>query len=215
MVSHPVSGVHRRAERNPGTAPCHGSKMCIRDRDNTAAIGDGAYHDGKGTSIAITGGIVTASGQYGIGRGNTSEPYPSAYRGKFSMTGNAVIFTKGITDTSEQDQWNGIVFFSTSGQVYGDSVTVDTDFTIPEGYTLTIPDDGTLCVGDGAVSYTHLSSLQRCNGIFLLLPTFCPRVRFVLKGQKETAGDCLPGTQLIDEPEIILLKGTASRIRLL
>ena len=60
------------------------------------------------------------------------------------MAGNAVIFTKGITDTSEQDQWNGIVFFSTSGQVYGDSVTVDTDFTIPEGYTLTIPDDGTL-----------------------------------------------------------------------
>ena len=59
------------------------------------------------------------------------------------------------------------------------------------------------------------SSLQRCNGIFLLLPAFCPRVRFVLKGQKETAGDCLPGTQLIDEPEIILLKGTASRIRLL
>lgn len=74
------------------------------DGDNTAAIGDGAYHDGKETSIAITGGIVTASGRYGIGRGNTSEPYPPAYQGEFSMAGNAVIFTKGITDTSEQDQ---------------------------------------------------------------------------------------------------------------
>ena len=71
--------------------------------DNTAAIGDGAYHDGTGTSITITGGIVTASGQYGIGRGDTSDPHPTDYMGKFSMTGNAVIFTKGITDTSEQD----------------------------------------------------------------------------------------------------------------
>ena len=134
------------------------------DGDNTAAIGDGAYHDGKETSIAITGGIVTASGQYGIGRGNTSEPYPSAYRGKFSITGNAVIFTKGITDISEQDQWNGIVFFSTSGQVYGDSVMVDTDFTIPEGYTLTIPDDGTLCVGDG-VTITNDGSIENYGTI--------------------------------------------------
>lgn len=134
------------------------------DSDSTAAIGDGAYYDGTGTSITITGGIVTASGRYGIGRGNTSEPYPSAYQGNFSMTGNAVIFTKGITDTSEQDQWNGIVFFSTSGQVYGDSVTVDTDFTIPEGYTLTVPTDGTLCVGDG-VTITNDGSIENYGTI--------------------------------------------------
>lgn len=134
------------------------------DSDSTAAIGDGAYYDGTGTSITITGGIVTASGRYGIGRGNTSEPYPPAYQGEFSMTGNAVIFTKGITDTSEQDQWNGIVFFSTSGQVYGDSVTLDTDFTIPEGYTLTIPSDGTLCVGDG-VTITNDGSIENYGTI--------------------------------------------------
>lgn len=144
------AGIGGGWDASGGTIRITGGTVYASSEGNGADIGDGGFSAGQGTSITISGGVVTANGWYGIGRGTTNT-YPPAYQGSFSTgpDGTAVIFTSVITDQSEKENWSGVVFFHTSGEVYGDNVTLKTDFTIPDGYTLTIPEDTTLTIGNG------------------------------------------------------------------
>ena len=139
-----------------------------------AGIGGGRYMEGyvdrnEGIDISISGGVITATGggnAPGIGAGVAPNGDSGAV-GSFEASGNAVIFTNSILDTSDKAQWTGIIFQGTEGKVYGSSVTLDTSFEIPSGYTLTVPGDATLTLGDG-VTITNNGAIENCgviNGI--------------------------------------------------
>lgn len=133
-----------------------------------AGIGGGRY-DGtqaEGIEILISGGVVTATGggnAPGIGPG-VGENGDSGAVGSFQADGNAVIFTNSILDTSLRDQWTGVIFQGNEGEVYGSSVSVDTSFTIPDGYTLTIPGDAELILGEN-VTITNNGTIENCGVI--------------------------------------------------
>ena len=133
--------------------------------ENAAAIGGSWGDGGYNGTITISGGIVEATNS-----GGQSDAIGGDHRGPsgtFSTgtNGNAVIITSSISDTSKQDDWDGIFFINNanSGTVYGD-VTLQEDWTIkndqtleiPEGTTLTVPEDvmltnnGTI-TGDGVI----------------------------------------------------------------
>lgn len=120
-----------------------------------AGIGDGNYYGGEDTEITVSGGVITTDGTIGIGG------FDGAYQGSFSMgeDGSAVIFAQSITDQSSKSQWNGVFFFGTSGTLYGSEVTLDTDVTIPAGYTLTVDEGKKLTVGTG-VTVTNNGSIE-------------------------------------------------------
>lgn len=136
-----------------------------------AGIGGGRYTEGyvgrnEGIDISISGGVIHATGggnAPGIGAG-VDQNGDRGSVGSFEASGNAVIFTNSILDTSLQDQWAGIVFQGTEGEVYGSSVTLDTSFAIPDGYTLTVPGDATLTLGDG-VTITNNGTIENCGVI--------------------------------------------------
>lgn len=136
-----------------------------------AGIGGGRYTEGyvgrnEGIDISISGGVIHATGggnAPGIGAG-VDQNGDRGSVGSFEASGNAVIFTNSILDTSLQDQWTGIIFQGTDGEVYGSSVTLDTSFEIPSGHTLTVPGDATLTLGDG-VTITNNGTIENCGVI--------------------------------------------------
>ena len=154
------AGIGGGWDASGGTIRITGGTVNASSEGNGADIGDGGYSNGQGTSITISGGVVTANGRYGIGRGTTNA-YPPPYQGSFSTDsdGTAVIFTSVITDQSEKKNWSGVVFFHASGAVYGDNVILETDVTIPDGYTLTIPVDRTLTIA-GGVTVTNNGTIE-------------------------------------------------------
>ena len=116
-----------------------------------AGIGGGA-NSGDGGDIKIYGGTVMAQGSvgvngpgHGIGGGSTE-----LQNGTLTIKGDAFVVASSIGDTSKQNEWNGVVFIGTTGNVYGTSVTLTNDAEIPAGYTLTIPDNRILIVKSGA-----------------------------------------------------------------
>ena len=88
-----------------------------------------------GKNITIGGGNVTVSG----GRVGIEGPLSTG------ESGNAVIFASSISDQSQKDSWNGVIFEGTQGKVYG-NVTPEGSFEIPANYTLNIPDGNTLTI---------------------------------------------------------------------
>lgn len=136
-----------------------------------AGIGGGRYTEGyldrnEGIDISISGGVITATGggnAPGIGAGVDQNGDGGAV-GSFEADGNAVIFASSILDTSDKEQWTGIIFQGTEGEVYGSSVTLDTSFAIPNGHTLTVPGDATLTLGDG-VTITNHGAIENCGVI--------------------------------------------------
>ena len=128
-----------------GTITITGGMVTATGGTNGAA-GIGGGPQGAGGTITITGGTVIAEGSWyadGIGSGISQH-------GTFSTgeDGHAVIITNGISDESNKDSWDGVIFDrdSHNGQVYGSNVTPTEDFEIPEGYTLTIDDSKTLTI---------------------------------------------------------------------
>lgn len=136
-----------------------------------AGIGGGRYTEGyvgrnEGIDISISGGMIHATGggnAPGIGAG-VDQNGDIGSVGSFGASGNAVIFTNSILDTSLKEQWAGIVFQGTEGEVYGSSVTLNTSFVIPDGYTLAVPGDATLTLGDG-VTITNNGTIENCGVI--------------------------------------------------
>ena len=129
-----------------------------------AAIGGGYdplnSYDGEDCgTVTINGGHVTATGAengYGAGIGGGGGGDVGGAGGTFSTGtgGSAVIFAQGgenaaaISDTSGQENWQGVIFQGNAGQVYG-GVTLSDDVEIPAGYTLTIPSGTSLTVPEG------------------------------------------------------------------
>lgn len=123
-----------------------------------AGIGGGA--NGGGGAISITGGVVTATGGHyergnlslygsGIGNGADTGANPDTSGTFSSQNGNAVIIASSISDqTGKETAWSGIIFEGSEGKVYGDQ-TLQEDFEVPNGKTLTVPAGATLTIGSG------------------------------------------------------------------
>ena len=114
-----------------------------------AGIGGGAGttmrpEGGAGGTITITGGIVTAISEMGHGIGGgynnalTEEGIGDGGTFTTGENGNAVIIASSMGDQSHKDSWKGIIFEGTEGKLYGDTVTPESNFEVPQGYTLTI-----------------------------------------------------------------------------
>ena len=120
-------------------------------------------------SVTITGGVVVASGQTaqaGIG-------LPENSFENLVISGDCVIFANGGSYSSDiraaaigtrantrntpytdgievpTDNWHGIVFRNKSGLMYGNSVSLHDDVTIPDGYTLILSAGQQLTIPNG------------------------------------------------------------------
>ena len=122
-----------------------------------AGIGGGGAANSS-VAITIIGGTVTASGGKGadgIGNGGESQNGSSS---TFSTgdAGNAVIYatagdgtdTEAIVGKDDTDNWLGVIFLGNDGKIYGDSVTPNENFSVPEDSTLAIESGKTLVVAD-------------------------------------------------------------------
>ena len=195
-----------------GTVTIHGGSVTATGGQDAAGIGGG--YDGSGGTITIHGGNVTATGGMsaaGIGGGlNGSGGKITIHGGSVTATcgsltagigdgyggsggsfatgtdGHALIVANGgISDTSNQNSWSGIIFDGNTGTVYGDQtlqenlkISSDKTLTVPKNITLTVKDgvtltnsgtitgDGTLggegnLVGSGTVANTIRNNLQK------------------------------------------------------
>ena len=120
-----------------------GNVTAIGKGYDSVGIGRALTGTSKGT-ITINGGVVNATSSFDHGINASRD-------GTFSTgtDGHAVIFTNGIPDYHSRDSWNGIVFIGTQGRVYGSTVTLKDNVTIPEGYILVIREDQKLVVPEG------------------------------------------------------------------
>ena len=120
-----------------------GNVTAIGKGYDSVGIGRALTGTSKGT-ITINGGVVNATSSFDHGINASRD-------GTFSTgtDGHAVIFTNGIPDYHSRDSWNGIVFIGTQGKVYGSTVTLKDNVTIPEGYILVIREDQKLVVPEG------------------------------------------------------------------
>ena len=126
--------------------------------DYGAGIGGGQY--GTGSNITISGGTVTATGSAGgagIGGDNGGN-------GGTIAIYNSFVMASSISDTSSQDSWSGLIFNGEAGKVYGESFTISTDCTIPEGKTLVVAADQTISIADTKAIYNNGTIYN--NGIF-------------------------------------------------
>ena len=170
-----------------GTITIHGGNVTATGGPSAAGIGGGL--NGSGGTITIHGGSVTAtcgSLAAGIGDGDGGSGSSFATR----TDGHALIVANGgISDTSNQNSWSGIIFDGNTGTVYGDQtlqenlkISSDKTLTVPENTTLTVKDgvtltnngtitgDGTLggegnLVGSGTVANTIRNNLQKDSNV--------------------------------------------------
>lgn len=123
-----------------------------------AGIGGGGETNSS-VAITISGGTVTATGGKGAdGIGNGGGKSSSAQPATFSTgeDGNAVIYatagegtdTEAIVGKDDTSNWRGVIFLGNDGEIYGDSVTPNENFSVPESSTLTIESGKTLVVAD-------------------------------------------------------------------
>ena len=127
----------------------------------TQGAGMGGGRCGTGSDITISGGTVTATGSNGgagIGGG---------YNGSGSniTISNSFVMASSISDTSSQDSWSGLIFNGEAGKVYGESFTISTDCTIPEGKTLVVAADQTISITETA-TFTNAGTIYN-SGTFI------------------------------------------------
>ena len=155
--------------------------------DSGAGIGGGS--NGSGGTVTIYGGSITATGGkdaagIGGGIGGSDGSFATGTGGHALIVANG-----GITDKKNQGSWSGIIFEGDSGTVYKDQ-TLQENFEIPSGKTLTVPQntaltipqgvtltnsgtitgDGTLdgegnLVGSGTVAQTITNNLQKDSAV--------------------------------------------------
>lgn len=123
---------------------------------------------GSGGTVTISGGTVEAISTEGVGIGSGGMPFyqseshyvdqyihcVSGEAGTFATgpDGNAMLIATGRIAHIEDDDdsaWQGVIFLGSEGQLYGTSVTLSEDVTIPSGNTLEIGQGQTLSVGRG------------------------------------------------------------------
>ncbi|WP_294698427.1 S-layer homology domain-containing protein [uncultured Flavonifractor sp.] len=161
---------------------------------------------GDGGAVTISGGTVSAesAGGAAIGSGGapiyqSGSPNVDAYftcsggdSGTFATgsDGSAVLFATGsgadnhIQDDDDSSGWNGVIFLDGKGQVYGTSVTLQHDFTVPNGDTLEIRQDQTLSLAPDTTMtiynedcLTGAGTLDNGGGTYQILnplPVFTP-----------------------------------------
>ena len=137
------------------------------ESETGAGIGGAGKLDAEGVkgTITISGGHITAISAEGAGIGGGSNSENVITESSVFTTGengNAVIIASSITDQSQKENWQGIIFEGTQGKVYG-NVTPDEDFEVLENYTLDIPENITLTIAEG-ITMTN-------NGIVNVLGT--------------------------------------------
>lgn len=106
-----------------------------------------------GEDITITGGTVTATLVGGSGDSIYAERSFSTTDTTVepAIIGNAVIIADGVYNKpSEEDALSGVIFEGNEGKVYGNPI-VTTNFTIPSETDLTIDENRSLTVSDGAM----------------------------------------------------------------
>ena len=178
-----AAGIGGGYDGSGGTITIHGGNVTATGGMSAAGIGGGL--NGSGGIITIHGGSVTAtcgSLTAGIGDGYGGSGGSFATR----TDGHALIVANGgISDTSNQNSWSGIIFDGNTGTVYGDQtlqenlkISSDKTLTVPKNITLTVKDgvtltnsgtitgDGTLggegnLVGSGTVANTIRNNLQK------------------------------------------------------
>ena len=101
----------------------------------------------NGGTVTATGGNVTTTGQQAAGIGSGFEGSGGSFT--TGTDGHALIFANGgIADKTMQDSWSGIIFDENDGKVYKDQ-TLQENFEIPLGKTLTVPQNTTLTIPQG------------------------------------------------------------------
>ena len=126
-------------------------------------------YSSDGGTVTISGGTVEAVSTEGVGIGSGGMPFyqsespdvdqyihcVSGEAGTFATgtDGNAMLIATGriahIEDDDDTSAWQGVIFLGSEGQLYGTSVTLSEDVTIPSGNTLEIGQGQTLSVGRG------------------------------------------------------------------
>ena len=150
-----------------GNITIKGGIVTASGSNGGAGIGGGT--DGGGGVITINSGTVTAtSGAGGTGIGGGL----GGAGGTFSTgpDGSAFIAASSIGDNDDKTGWSGIIFAGSTGQVYGGSVTLNTDAEIPAGAVLTVPDGTTLTVPDGVTLTVPDSAVLTNNGTINVNP---------------------------------------------
>jgi hypothetical protein len=102
---------------------------------------------GAGGNITINGGTVTAYG----GMESAAIGYAGA---TLTMNGNAVVFANTLKNINYEaintdGVISGLLFVARSGRMYGKSVTITANTTVPEGFTLIVPADAILTIPTG------------------------------------------------------------------
>ena len=163
-----VSGGTVSAQSVRGAGIGGGSGQVTVDPDAQTPPSLTPYSSDGGT-VTISGGTVEAVSTEGVGIGSGGMPFyqsespavdqyihcVSGEAGTFATgtDGNAMLFATGriahIEDDDDTSAWQGVIFLGSEGQLYGTSVTLSEDVTIPSGNTLEIGQGQTLSVGRG------------------------------------------------------------------
>ena len=140
------AGIGGGQDSSGGNITISGGNVTAIGGDLAAGIGGG--FKSSGGDITINGGNVTATGaDEGAGIGNGYQGSGGSFT--TGTDGHALIVANGgISDKSQQGSWRGIIFDGNDGKVYKDQ-TLQEDFEIPSGKTLTVPKNTTLTVKDG------------------------------------------------------------------
>ena len=145
-----AAGIGGGQESSGGNITINGGTVTATGGQDGAGIGSGS-HGSYGT-ITINGGSVTATGGdngAGIGGGIGDEIGGSGGSFTTGTDGHALIFANGgIADKTMQDSWSGIIFDENDGKVYKNQ-TLQENFEIPLGKTLTVPQNTTLTIPQG------------------------------------------------------------------
>ncbi len=133
-----------------GTIEINGGDITATGGNLGAGIGGG--DNDSGGEITINGGDkIIATGN---GGGKSSSAQPATF--STGEDGNAVIYatagegtdTEAIVGKDDTSNWRGVIFLGNDGKIYGDSVTPNENFSVPESSTLTIESGKTLVVAD-------------------------------------------------------------------
>ena len=160
-----------------------------------SGAGIGGGYGGDGGSIKITGGKVytnsapNAGAGIGAGKGGAAGSFSTGPDGKAIIKAN-----KGISDTSDEANWKGIIFQGNRGKVYGEQ-ELSYDFSVGGGHTLEIPSGGKLTIPQGkTLGLNHGTKLQN-NGTLENNGKIKKR-----KGSEISGGGITGSGELIDKP---------------
>lgn len=152
-----------------GTITINGGVVTATGGKYGAGIGGGMYMNGG--TIIINGGTIIAIGgensPSGIGSGSGNN-----HKSTFSTGDNGhafIIANKGITGTTQKDNWKGVVFENKSGRIYGKNVGITTDATIPDGYTLTVGSGEVLAIDGCKLTVASGGTLTNNGGKIITL----------------------------------------------